>query len=66
MVTNVSEAKARLSQLLEACHPRVALRTLDAIHLATARRGQSRPLCSNDVRVRHAASHLALPLAPMP
>jgi predicted nucleic acid-binding protein len=63
-LTEAVLAEARI--VLEACHPRVALRTLDAIHLATARRAQSWPLCSNDVRVRQAASQLALPLAPMP
>jgi predicted nucleic acid-binding protein len=56
----------RVNVILETCHPRVAVRSLDAIHLASAERCQSWPLCSNDTRVRAAASRLGLPLSPMP
>jgi predicted nucleic acid-binding protein len=52
--------------ILEACHPLVALRSLDAIHLASARESRSWPLCTNDVRMREAATRLALPLTPLP
>ena len=44
----------------------VALRSLDAIHLASAERCQSWPLCSNDVRMRAAAARLGLPLTTVP
>ena len=44
----------------------LALRSLDAIHLASAERSQSWPICSNDGRMRLAASKLGLPLAPLP
>ena len=52
--------------ILEACHPSVAVRSLDALHLASAERCQSWPLCSNDGRMRAAAMRLGLPLSPMP
>lgn len=56
----------RANAILEVCHPAVALRSFDAIHLATAERCQSWPLCSNDARLRAAASTLGLPLSPLP
>jgi predicted nucleic acid-binding protein len=56
----------RANAILELCHPQVALRSLDALHLASAERCQSWPLCSNDVRIRAAATKLALPLSRMP
>lgn len=56
----------RANALLEHCHPAVALRSLDAIHLASAERCQSSPLCSNDPRLRAAAAMLGLPLSPLP
>ena len=52
--------------VLAACHPQVALRSLDAIHLASAQRCQSWPFATNDQRMRQAARRLALPLAPLP
>jgi predicted nucleic acid-binding protein len=56
----------RANAILEVCHPSVAVRSLDALHLASAERCQSWPLCSNDVRMRAAASILGLPLSPLP
>jgi predicted nucleic acid-binding protein len=56
----------RAGVILDICHPTVALRSLDAVHLASAERSQSWPLCSNDVRIRAAAGRLRLPLAPVP
>jgi predicted nucleic acid-binding protein len=52
--------------VLAACHPQIALRSLDAIHLACAQRCQSWPLATNDQRMRQAADRLALPVAPLP
>jgi len=49
---------------LRFCHPDVALRTLDAIHLASADLAQDLPLCTTDVRLRQAAKLLGLPLFP--
>jgi hypothetical protein len=52
--------------ILASCHPAVALRSLDAIHLASARECRSWPLCTNDARLRRAAARLAIPLCPLP
>ena len=56
----------RANAILEVCHPGVAVRTLDALHIASAERCQSWPLCTNDRRMRAAASILGLPLSPLP
>lgn len=55
-------SKARL--LVEFCHPSVALRTLDAIHLAACDISQEFPLCATDSRMRAAAEKLGVPLFP--
>lgn len=52
--------------VLAACHRRIALRSLDAIHLACAQRCQSWPLATTDQRLREAAGRLGMPLAPLP
>lgn len=54
--------KARHS--LEQCHPKVALRTLDAIHLATADLCQDFPLVTTDGRTRDAAKLLGITVFP--
>jgi predicted nucleic acid-binding protein len=66
MVPVTSALLERANAILAVCHPAVALRSLDAIHLASAERAQSWPLCSNDARVRAAAARLGLPLSPLP
>ena len=50
--------------ILEACHPHVALRTLDAIHLSACDLSQDFPLCTTDRRMREAAGLLNIPLFP--
>jgi predicted nucleic acid-binding protein len=55
-------SKAR--SLIEFCHPDVALRTLDAIHLASCDICQELPLCATDSRMRAAAEKLGIPLFP--
>lgn len=50
--------------LLERCHPNVPLRTLDAIHLATADLCQDFPLATTDARLRDAAGMLGFDLFP--
>lgn len=57
---------ARAQGLLELCHPTVALRSLDALHLATAERRQDWPLVADDRRMREAATRLGYPLTPLP
>jgi predicted nucleic acid-binding protein len=55
-------SKAR--SLVEFCHPSVALRTLDAIHLAACDISQEFPLCATDTRMRAAAEKIGIPLFP--
>ena len=54
--------KARHS--LERCHPQVPLRTLDAIHLATADLCHDFPLATTDGRLRDAATLLGFKVFP--
>jgi len=49
---------------LDRCHPAVALRTLDAIHLAACDLTQDFPMCTTDDRLRQAARLLRVPLLP--
>jgi predicted nucleic acid-binding protein len=56
----------RANRILEACHPVVPLRSLDALHLASADQAQDWPLATGDKRMRDAAEHLKFPLAPLP
>jgi predicted nucleic acid-binding protein len=51
-------------QVLERCHPKIALRTLDALHVATADLCQDLPLCSTDMQLRQAAVELGLEVFP--
>lgn len=55
---------SRAAAILEACHPRVALRTLDAIHVATCDLHQCEILCATDARMRSAGVHFAMKLFP--
>lgn len=54
----------RANRILVATHPKVALRTLDAIHLAACDLSQDFPLCATDKRMREAAAILKIPLFP--
>jgi predicted nucleic acid-binding protein len=56
----------RANAILAGCHPALALRSLDAIHLAAAAQSASWPLCTNDIRMRDAATRMGLPLSPLP
>lgn len=49
---------------LERCHPQVPLRTLDAIHLATADLCHDFPLATTDGRLRDAATLLGFKVFP--
>jgi len=49
---------------LERCHPKIPLRTLDAIHLATADLCQDFPLATTDARLRDAAEALGIECFP--
>lgn len=62
-LNSVVLSKAR--QALERCHPKVALRTLDAIHLATSDIGQVFPLVTTDSRLRDAAALMGIDVFPL-
>lgn len=55
----------RANRILEQCHSRVALRSLDALHLASCDQLQDWPLCTTDTRMRSAAEVLGFPLTPL-
>ena len=56
----------RANRILEVCHPRIPLRSLDALHLASADQTQDWPLATGDKRMRDAAELLSFPLTPLP
>lgn len=54
----------RAAAILQACHPKVALRSLDALHLATCDLHRCESLCATDRRMRSACAQLAIKLFP--
>lgn len=52
------------SHVLAMTHPEVALRTLDALHVAACDLSQDFPLCTTDSRMHDAARVLRLPVFP--
>jgi predicted nucleic acid-binding protein len=54
----------RAAGLLANCHPEAPLRSLDAIHLATALLRSRGPLCTTDGRLRTAAQRIGVPCFP--
>jgi predicted nucleic acid-binding protein len=56
----------RAGAIIDQCHPRVALRTLDAIHVATAELHGGEQMCSSDQRVCEATDFIGLQLTPRP
>ena len=52
------------NRILSIAHPHVALRTLDAIHLAACDLSQDFPLCTTDRRMRESAELLKIPIFP--
>ncbi len=56
----------RAGAVIDQCHPKVALRTLDAIHVATAELCGGEEMCSSDDRVQKASDFIGLTLAPAP
>lgn len=61
-ITSPTYLRAR--RFLEACHPQVALRSLDALHLAACDQHDAFPLCTTDARMRSAAERLGIPVFP--
>ncbi|HEY1662733.1 MAG TPA: type II toxin-antitoxin system VapC family toxin [Verrucomicrobiae bacterium] len=56
----------RAGAVIDQCHPAVALRTLDAIHVATAELHGGEEMCSSDERVQKASDFIGLALTPPP
>ena len=56
----------RAGGVIDQCHPNVALRTLDAIHVATAELHGSEQMCSSDQRVCDASNFIGLSLVALP
>jgi len=56
----------RANRILEVCHPKIPLRSLDALHLASADQAQDWPLATGDKRMRDAAELLGFPMTPLP
>lgn len=56
----------RAGSVIEQCHLQVPLRTLDALHVATAELHGGEAMASSDQRVCEACELLGLPLAPRP
>ena len=56
----------RAGGVIEQCHPSIPLRTLDAIHVATAELHGALELCSSDKRVCDAARALSILLTELP
>ena len=54
----------RAAGLLVSCHPEIALRSLDAIHLATAFLHPRGSLCATDGRLRAAAKRIGVACFP--
>lgn len=54
----------RASAIQLACHPRIPLRTLDALHVATCDLHQCGTLSTTDLRMRAACEQLAIALLP--
>jgi predicted nucleic acid-binding protein len=54
----------RASAIQLACHPRVPLRTLDALHVATCDMHHGGAMCATDGRIRAACRQLGIALTP--
>jgi predicted nucleic acid-binding protein len=56
----------RAGGVIEQCHPKISLRTLDAIHVATAELCGGEEMCSSDHQVVKASDFIGLALVPPP
>ena len=56
----------RAGAVIDQCHPNVALRTLEAIHVATAELHGGEQMCSSDQRVCDASDFIGLSLTAPP
>jgi len=55
----------RANAILLACHPKIPLRTLDALHVATCDLHRNRALSTTDARMRAACRQFAIDLVPV-
>lgn len=55
----------RAIAIQQACHPRIPLRTLDALHIASCDLHRSNSLATTDGRMRDAGQQLAIALFPV-
>ncbi len=66
-LTSISDAILRRANwIIERVHSQVPLRSLDAIHLATADQLQDWPLVTDDLGMRAAAAAMGYPLCAVP
>ena len=66
-VSNVdNEILILASTAIERCRGKIALRTLDAIHIATCMKTGAKPLATNDRIMRKAADELQIELTRLP
>lgn len=54
----------RAAGILYACHPKIRLRTLDALHVASCLLNNCDTLCATDHRMREAGAQMAVRLHP--
>lgn len=54
----------KATQIIQACHPNVPLRALDALHVASCDLTQEFPLCTTDARMHAAAREIHLKVFP--
>ena len=66
LVPSSSAIFKKANHILESCHPKIPLRSLDALHLASCDHLQDWPLCTTDRRMRDAANLLRFPLTASP
>jgi predicted nucleic acid-binding protein len=57
-----NRALQKALQIIKACHPKVPLRSLDALHVATCDLAQEFPLCTTDARMHAAAQAMHIPV----
>lgn len=66
-LVSISDAIVRRANwIIGRVHPQVSLRSLDAIHLATADQLQDWPLVTADARMHAAALHMGYPVTDLP
>jgi predicted nucleic acid-binding protein len=54
----------KATQVIHGCHPKVPLRALDALHVASCDLAQEFPLCTTDARMHAAARAMHIPVFP--